>query len=98
LVGKFQIGQFDFSLIPVRKQSKNQGPFEGSTPLRIKNISTGEFFIRVRWLKFKISVFLIEVFNLILGKSFEIQFLAIFCINRLKTKNDLKSKNSFFSI
>ena len=45
---EFQIGLSDFQLIPFRKQSKNQRPFEGSTPLVKKTGEPRGAFIRVR--------------------------------------------------
>ena len=64
-------------MIPFRKQIKHEGPISGFHPLIMKT-SQPWGVIQVRLLKSKKTVFYIKVFNLILGESFDIQFLAIF--------------------
>ena len=74
--GKFQTGQFDFELIPFRKKIKNEGPISWFHPLIIKTNCSCR--VLVCWGPSLRSKKHINMFNLILGESIEIQVWAIF--------------------
>ena len=82
VLGNFRLVSLTFNWSPLENSLNIKVHLKVLPPEKLKLVSPGVvFFIRVRVLKSKIAAVLIQVLNLILGESFEIQCLAIFYID-----------------